>query len=76
MKCSKHFATEHGQSHLPSNMVHVVPTVRRVITPEGTPVIILEFRRRSGEADTYLRIRMSEPEAYGLIESFKVGGEL
>jgi hypothetical protein len=71
MKCSKQFATEHGQSHLPSNMIHVLPTTRNVTTPEGTPIVMLELQR-AGKTNTYLRLRMTVPEAYGLIESLKI----
>ena len=72
MKASKQFATNHGQSHLPSNMIHVVPTTRNTTTPEGTPMVTLELQRHSGKQNTYLRIRMSVEETFGLIESLKI----
>lgn len=72
MKCSKQFATNYGQSHLPSSMVHVLPEVRSTTTPEGAAIVTLELQRHNAKQNTYLRVRMSVPEAVALIESLKI----
>jgi hypothetical protein len=61
MKASKNFATENGQSHLPSQMHHTTADVMGVDSPDQHVVLLTLGQCRA--SDYVLKVRMSPREA-------------